>query len=339
MMKPYQLIVAQSVLAVSIFMAGCGKSEKAAVAAAPIRVSVYSAATASIPRLCDTPANVAARDSALVSARVSGYVARADLAIGQRVQKGDTLVTLSAPEFGARVNQAQAALDKADRDYARESALLASGATTGQTVREMEERRRMAEAALSEAETMASYATISAPFDGRITKKLVNVGDYAGVGAPLFELDGTSGLRAEASIPESFPEIPLGTRLILRSDGGDVECVLAESSPAADPKSRTRFVKADIPNDAGLRSGQFVRLLWPVGTLDELLVPKSAVSRFGQIERVFVVGNGVAHLAIVRTGETHGDMVQILAGIADGDLVIVNAPSNIENGANVEIAK
>jgi RND family efflux transporter MFP subunit len=326
-------------LILALFLSGCGKESKFTTFQKPVSVEVYLAKSAEIPRLCDTPATVAARDRSLVSARVAGSVGAADFAIGQSVKKGEILVTLSAPELEARVDQSRASLDRAKRDYDRESGLFESGSTTGQTVRDMAERLRMAEAALSEVKTLASYTKIAAPFDGRITKKFANIGDYAGVGAPLFEIDGESGLRIEASIPESFPEVKLGTKLVLRSENRDVECILSESSPAADPQSRTRLVKADIPDDGGLRSGQFVRLLWPVGTLEELLVPKLAISRFGQIERVFVAKDGVAHLAIVRTGEAHGDRIQILSGVADGDLVIVKAPSDLENGARVEVAR
>ena len=77
--------------------------------------------------------------------------------------------------------------------------------------------------------------------------------------------------------------------------------------------------------------------MWPVGSLTEILVPQSAISRFGQIQRVYVTGKGKAHLRIVRTGETHDDKVQILSGLADGDEVIVNPPVGIENGLSVEV--
>ena len=336
-MKNYLTIIA--ILAVTLLTVGCGEraNDKSAASAKPVAVKVLRVARADIPRLCEVPGTVVPREQALVSARVMGTIASADFAIGQRVAQGQILVVLSAPEMLARVDQAQAALDKAQRDFDRESGLLASGATTEQTVHDMAEALRMAQAAFAEAQSLNSYAKVAAPFNGRITRKLVNAGDFAASGTPLFEIDGENGLRVEASVPESFPEMEIGTILKVGDEGRESVGTLAEFSPAADPQSRTRLVKVDMNDDSVLRSGQFVRLFWPVGTLQELLVPVSSVSRYGQIQRVYVAEEGRAKLRIVRTGETHGEMVQILSGLADGDNVIVNLPAGIENGQSVEV--
>jgi RND family efflux transporter MFP subunit len=322
----------------AILAAGC--SDKAPVAGAAgksVPVAAFKVTRSETPRLCEAPGTVVPRERALVSARVAGTVALADFAIGQKVAAGEILVTLSAPEMEARVHQAQAALDRARRDYERESSLLAGGAATQETVHDMTERLRMAEAALAEAQALASYTKIPAPFPGRITRKMASVGDFAAPGTPLFEIDGVGALRVEATLPESFPEAELGTKLTVLSDGAAEEAILAESSPAADTRSRTRLVKADLSPASGLRPGQFVRLLWPVGTMPEVLIPAGAVTRFGQMERVFLVEGSRAKLRLVRTGEAHGDSVQILSGLAEGDKVILDPPSDLANNSPVEV--
>lgn len=325
-------------LALALVAAGCSEKTKAPQsAAAPISVSVVKVARVEVPRLCEAPGTVVPKDRAVVSARVVGTVASADFAIGQKVGAGQVLVVLSAPEMTARVSQAQAALDKARRDYEREASLLEGGATTQETVHDMSERLRMAQASLAEAVAMESYTKIEAPFAGRVTRKMVNAGDFAAPGTPLFEIDGVGGLRVEASLPESFPEVEIGTVVRVQADGEGETSVLAESSPAADVRSRTRLVKTDLPESSALRPGQFVRLMWPVGTMPEILVPRGAVSRVGQMERVFVAEGGVARMRLVRTGEPHGDLVQILSGLSDGDAVVVNPPVNLENGSAVEV--
>jgi len=96
-------------------------------------------------------------------------------------------------------------------------------------------------------------------------------------------------------------------------------------------------VKADLSPASALRPGQFVRLLWPVGTMPEVLIPAGAVTRFGQMERVFLVEGARAKLRLVRTGEPHGDFVQILSGLAEGDKVILDPPSDLENNSPVEV--
>ena len=325
-------------LAALAFSAACSRNaEPAATSAAPIPVAVVKVARVEVPRLCEAPGTVVPRERAVVSARVVGTVASADFAIGEKVRAGQLLVVLSAPEMTARVSQAQAALDKARRDYEREASLLDSGATTSQTVHDMSERLRMAEAAFAEASAMESYTGIRAPFDGRVTRKLLNAGDFAAPGTPLFDIDGVGGLRVESSLPESFPEVDIGTEIGVTADGIREVSTLAETSPAADTRSRTRLVKTDLSASSELRPGQFVRLMWPVGSMPEILVPQSAVSRVGQMEKVYVVEDGVARMRLVRTGETHGDRVQILSGLTDGDTVIVQLPPALENGSKVEV--
>jgi len=322
----------------AVLAAGCSDKAPAADAAGkPVPVTTLTVMRSVAPRLCEAPGTVVPRERALVSARVAGTVAFADFAIGQKVEAGQILVTLSAPEMEARVNQAQAALDRARRDFERESSLLAGGATTQETVHDMAERLRSAEAALAEAQALASYTKISAPFEGRITRKIANVGDFAAPGSPLFAIAGVGALRVEATLPESFPEVELATKLSVLADGVPEEAILAESSPAADTRSRTRLVKADLAPSSTLRPGQFVRLLWPVGTMPEILIPAGAVTRFGQMERVLLVEGSRAKLRLVRTGESHGESVQILSGLAEGDRVILDPPSGLENNSPVEV--
>lgn len=325
-----------SLFAAILLFAGCKKEEQhTASSLPPIKVTTFRVEKALSSRLCEVPGTIVPKEKALVSARATGIVSVADFALGQRVHKGQVIVTLSAPEMLSRVEQAQGAYDKARRDQQRESSLLEKGASTRQTVREMEEKLRIAEATLAEAKTLESYTRVEAPFDGRITGKLVNAGDYAANGTPLFEIEGYGGLRLEASVPESFPEVEIGTNMSIRADAHTTDGVLTEYSPAADTQSRTRMAKVDVAGE-GIRSGQFARLLWPVGNFEEIRIPQTAISTFGQIQRVYVNASGKALLRIVRTGEQNGDTVQILSGLEEGDSVIVNPPAGIENGQPLE---
>jgi RND family efflux transporter MFP subunit len=324
-------------LATCLLLTGCKerRTEQTALEQ-PASVSTFLVSRTKTPRMCEVPGTIVPREKAVVSARATGIVSVADFSLGERVKKGQIIVTISAPEMTSRVEQAQGALDKARRDHQREASLLEKGASTSQTVHEMEERLRIAEAALAEAKTLESYTRVDAPFDGRITQKRVNAGDYAATGTPLFEIEGYGGLRVEASVPESFPDVEIGTKMKIDADGRESEGVLAEFSPAADSLSRTRMAKVDVTGATDLRSGQYVRLMWPVGTFDEILIPKHAVSSFGQIQRVYILENSRALLRIVRTGENRGEFVQVLSGLNGGETIMDNPPDGIENGQAVE---
>jgi RND family efflux transporter MFP subunit len=259
-----------------------------------------------IPVVRELPGTVRPRDHAIVGARVMGLVTRADFTVGQPVREGDVIVELAAAEIDARVEQARTALEQSRLDHEREAALLERGASTRERVREMDERRRIAESAFAEAQTLQGYTHVAAPFGGRITRRYVNSGDLATPGAPLFGMEDSSVLRVECEVPESLPELPLGAEVAVRLESETVQTRVVESYPAADPLSRTRRVKLELAPESGARSGQFARVLWPDATIEGVAVPREALSRFGQMERVFVVSSGRAQLRLVRTGMDAG---------------------------------
>lgn len=329
-----------SALTVTALLSACGR-EAAPAAEASLPVVAVAVAQVEKTRMANRQAvagTVRPQARAVVAAKVMGTVAQADFAVGQSAAAGEVLVILSAAEIDARVGQAQAALAQARRDYEREAALLAKGAATTEEVRSLEDRRRIAEAALAESTTMQGYMQIATPFAGVVTRKYVYAGDLAVPGTPLFEMEGREAFRAEVQVPESLPLVDLGTMMAVGDGELRAEGKLVELSPAADPQSRTRLAKIDLPAGGPFRSGQFVRVFWPAGEADAIAVPTPAVTMFGQMERVFVVEEGTARLRLVKTGVRDGGKVQILAGLDPGETFVLEAPAGLRDGQPVEVA-
>ena len=334
-MKPLSFILGLTLLI------GCSQPEPASATIEPpsIAVRVAKVSTDTIPHTQAVSGIVRPVDRAIIAANIMGTVTVARLAVGQSVSAGEILVEMKAEEMDARLAQARAALAQADRDYARESALEAKGAASRESVRSSEDRRRIARAAVQEAEAMMRHLQITAPFSGVITSDFVNPGDLATSGQPLFELEGTSHLRAEVLVPESLPTPPLGSSIAIVLDGVTTSGELVELSPSTDPNSRTRLAKIDLPVTTAARSGQFTRALWPAGYYTSVTIPSSSLSLFGQMERVFIVNDGRAQLRIIKTGATQDDRVEILSGLESGEQVIIAPPSTLRDGQTVEIIK
>ena len=187
---------------------------------------------------------------AAVEAKVSGRVLEYTAVPGQMVKAGDLLATLDAREVQARLDQAKAVLDQARRDFARQEKLIATNATTRQEFDAAQARVKVGEAAVTEAETMMSYARVTAPFDGVITRKLADVGDLAMPGKPLLEIEAPTDLRFEADLPEALlGNVKLGDKMkvMIASVGEPLEAVVSEIAPVADAVSRTFQVKLDLP--------------------------------------------------------------------------------------------
>jgi RND family efflux transporter MFP subunit len=285
---------------------------------------------------------VQAAEKAVIAARVSGHIIGLPVVPGSKVAKGDLLIKINAGEISDQLMQAKAQLAQAERNLERERNLLKKNASTPETVRTLEDTQRIALASVREVQTMVDYATISAPFSGIITRKSANIGDLAAPGKPLLEIENAMKLQVVADIPESMilkikvgDDIPVS----IPAAGFSSACKVEEISPAADPQSRTAPIKLSLPADPNLRSGQFGRLSLPQGTVDAIFVPRTAVLPFGQMERVFIVQDGKARLRLVRTGAAGNDKVEILAGLAPGDEVVVAGNANLGDGQPLNITR
>ncbi len=305
-----------------------------------IAVKTMTSEASSPARQVEIMGTVQAAESASIAAKISGNITDIPVSPGSRVKEGDLLATISAGEISAKLMQAQAQLEQATRNYTREQGLLKKNAATVEMVKTLEETKKIAEAVYKEARTMLSYATISAPFDGIITKKHASIGDLATPGSPLLQLESESQLQVITHIPESLIlEISIGDQLpiYIPAAGVRITGIVEEVAPTADPRSRTAPVKLQIPSQDKIRSGQFARVSLPGTRGSAILLPESALRPFGQMERVFAVENQTARMRLVKTGLKHGDRIEILSGIEPGEEIVVSADTRLEDGQPVSL--
>lgn len=303
----------------------------------PVQAAVVARET--LPAVIEMPATVRPAERAVISAKLTGTIASLPWGLGQEVKAGDLLVTLSVPETEARVRQAQASLAEAQRGTERERTLVAKGVNPPDTLRDAEDRLRFAQAGLAEAEAMLAHAGIRVPFAGVITEKHVLPGDLATPGLPLLALESTSRLRAEGTVPEqAAASLRIGDPLpvVVHDGAAAIAGRIEELSAAADAVSRSVLVKVALPAGS-VRSGQFARLQVTAGRTETLLVPAAALTRFGQMERVFVVENGRAVLRLVKTGRITGDRLEILSGLNAGEQIVLAPPAALRDGQAVTL--
>ena len=327
----------------ALLLASCGQHGEEAAAPEPSGppASVQVAAV-SVQPLWDEEevvGSVEAAQRAVLSAKVTGVIDAIKVAPGARVTRGEVLAMIDAREIKARLDSAVAAQDQARKDYARIERLLKSGSSTRQEFDAATTRLRTSDAALVEARTMLQYTEISAPFDGVVTRKLVEVGDLATPGKPLLEMENSSLLRFECEIPEALIDrVAMGAELPVTIDaaGETLTGKVSEIAPSASAGSRTFLVKLDLPPAGKLRAGQFGRVRVPVRERPAVLVAEGAVVRRGQIESVFVLDDGVARLRLVKTGRKMDGQVEVLSGLSGGESVVVEDAHLLTDGAAVE---
>lgn len=283
---------------------------------------------------------VQAVEKAEISSKITGNITTLTVDLGSTVNQGDLLIELSAGEISAQVQQAKAQYEQAIRNLKREESLLKKQAATEESVKSFRDQKKIAEGSYNEALTMLEYTKITAPFAGIVTRKFASIGDLSTPGKPLIHIEKQGHLEVQTAIPEA---------MILKIQKGDILSVyipsvelrldgsVAEVSPTADPSSRTAPIKLEVKPNSKLRSGQFARISLVTGNSKTLIVQKSAIVAFGQMEKAFVLHNGAARLRLVRTGQVQGDKVEILSGLEEGDDVIVSNNQKLVDGQPVTI--
>jgi RND family efflux transporter MFP subunit len=153
---------------------------------------------------------------------------------------------------------------------------------------------------------------------------------------PLFTIEDTRVYRLEVMVDESEMHlIRIGEAAPVTIDAlGNTQFSgkVTQIVPAAEAASRSFLVKIALPADARLRSGSFGRAHFPRGERQTLQIPRTSVVQRGQLQGVYVIdANQIAGLRYVTLGNSAGEMVEVLAGLQDGDKLVA-APGDREVG-------
>jgi RND family efflux transporter MFP subunit len=336
-------------------LAGCsreggGEKEKHPVVTG---LSLEKVVSVAVPEQFQVSGTVKAKNSAQLSARISGTVSGIHAKEGDRVRRGALLVTLDALESTAgavgaahAVEEALARKKLADVTYERFAKLYEEQAVTRQELDTRRAERDVADQGLARARetaraasAVAGYTRIVAPVSGVVTAKSVDLGATIFPGMPLVTVEEEGRYRLEVAVPESLQgKVAVGVSVPITIDGStaDAAGTVVEIVPKVDPLSRTFTVKLDIP-PAGARSGRFGRALLPVGQKRGILVPKISIVERGQLTFVWVVdGSNIARMRLVKPGTVLADRVEILAGISEGERIVVSGMEKVTDGARVK---
>ena len=319
------------------------------------------------------PGTTAAFAAANIFARATGYIAKRNVDIGDRVKAGDLLAALAVPELDHQISQNEATLDQlksalqqahANRDLAqvtwnRDSPLVQKGWVTpqqGDTDRLNLDARAaavaVAEANIASQENLLKvlqqnrdYASVVAPFDGVITQRNVDVGSLvqgnAASGTFMFEIMQDNVIRVWVYVPQdsAFGVAPGIDAVIRVPELPDREFsgTVTRIADALQSGTRTLLTEIDITNpDRALAPGIYctVELHIPRKT-PSLLVPADAVIFNRNGMQLAVVNNGKAEFRKVKVKRDLGTRVEVDSGIKAGDQVILNPPVTLVDGSKV----
>ena len=302
-----------------------------------------------------------ARRGALLSTAVAGQVTDVKVDLGDPVSADDTLLELDAElnrlardSARAAANEARAARDDARRRLDEASTLAARRSIAATQVRGLESELEMAEAALAAArveqrrqDALLRRHTLKAPFDGVISGKLTEVGEWVTPGTAVLELVSLDDLRADFAVPqEYFPRLTKDSPLTVRL-GGDAgqahPATITAIVPVNDPDSRTFLIRARISDPPPMTPGMSARATLVLrGDTPSLAVPRDALVRYpdGRVT-VWVAesrdGTLVAREQRLRVGPGLDERVTVLEGLSAGDRVVVRGNESLSDGRQLRV--
>ncbi|HEX6851997.1 MAG TPA: efflux RND transporter periplasmic adaptor subunit [Candidatus Polarisedimenticolaceae bacterium] len=211
-------------------------------------------------------------------------------------------------------------------------------------------RRRQAEATYARvesearaAETVASYARVTAPFDGVVVRRYVEPGTMVTPGMPLFVVEDTSRYRIEVTVDASDARsAEPGARARVRIDtqpAVELDGTIVEVEAGADPGTQTVRARIDLPRHPALRSGLFGRAWLRRGERHVLAVPRESVVERGQLRGVYVVDSEqLAHWRLVTLGDAIGEGFEVLSGFGEGERYVVEPAGRDLGGTRIDTA-
>ncbi|MBT3311672.1 MAG: efflux RND transporter periplasmic adaptor subunit [Desulfobacterales bacterium] len=203
-----------------------------------------------------------------------------------------------------------------------------------------------AKAVIKQLNVLSENHTIKAPIDGIISKRFVDQGSMSSPGSPLVEIIDKSIVKIITTVTErDFPNIKKGIEAEIKVDAfpgklfsGEITLI----SPSIDPLTRTGEIEIHINNEKGeISPGMFSRVKLKLGKTKKLVIPGEGINQVPGTGDyfVYIVQNNTAVMKNVEVGEFAGPYVEILAGIAAGDSVIIKGQTRVKDGSEVEIVK
>ncbi len=323
-------------------------------------VDIVTAETAPSSVPLTLPGETAAWYESVIYARVDGYVANWTANIGDHVEKGQVLATIETPDLDAQLMAAKAKLNAAQAQVEFTKSTYERWKDSPKGVVSQQEREAkkadydsaVAQMGLDQADvdrytTLAAFKQVTAPYDGIITERRIDIGNLVTAGStsnttPLYRIVQDDPIRVFVDVPQSAAN-DIKTDVPAHITASNVpnrifEGKVARTADAINAQTRTLHVEVDIPNpDHALVSGMYVDVGFELPTEGLVQIPAAALVFRSAGPEVAVVDkdNKVTFhkVTIVRDG---GNAVEISSGIAAGDKIALNISSQIADGETVE---
>lgn len=349
-------------LAVITLLAACSAPEhevENAFNEPAISVEVMTVNASTYGNKVSASGNIQAVKSANLSTRMMGNIKKVMVKSGQKVRKGELLLTISSADLSAKRAQVEAnivsaktAFKDAEKDLQRFTNLKSKGSASQKELENMQNRYEMMKAGWSAAESMKKevdaqfeFLNIRAPFDGHVTNVFIKEGDIAAPGHPLLSVEDMKELEAVVMVAENdIQTVHEGqsAELLVKSTQTVLNGTVKTVSPSSKNTGGQYIVKVSIDQAAATTlPGMFVQAHIHTDSSsnerNEVFIPNTVIVENGQLRGVYSPSKeGKAILRWLRIGRQKNGQVQVLSGLKAGEKIITSADGKLFNGATIQ---
>jgi len=322
------------------------------------------------------PGETAAWYESTIYARVSGYVGKWFVDIGDSVKKGQVLATIDTPDLDAELAGAQAKLKAADADVKVRQAQAEFARSTYErwrdspkgVVSDQEREAKKADyasgVALENAAkaqvnadqgevdrlmALTQFKQVTAPYDGVIIERRIDIGNLVTAGSTssttlLYRMSQNNPMRIFVDVPQrAAADISVGLAVTFTANDMPNRVfhgTVARTAQSINPQARTLRVEVDLPNpDNALVPGMYIDANFELKARGTVEVPPAAISFRAKGPQVAIVGpDDKIRFHDVAIARDDGNVVEIGSGLAPGDKVVLNINNQIAEGTKVNVS-
>jgi membrane fusion protein (multidrug efflux system) len=310
----------------------------------PPGVIVSEARIQPFPLASEALGNARANEAVDIRPEITAAITAIHFEEGHNVSRGDVLLELENSEPLADLAAARAALVDSASQFRRSEELFKTRVVSESQLEQLEAKRDADQAAVNAAEARLAQTVIRAPFDGRLGLRRVSMGSIVNPNTIITTLDDTSLIKLDFDVPAVFlSRLQKGLSVTARSAAWpDLEFRGEVSSidTRVDPISRTITIRAILPNDdARLMPGMFMTVSLLKDDVVALMIPEQAIVPERSKQYVYLLGpDNIVERREVRTGRRRPGQVEVVDGLANGDLVIAEGVQKVKPGQPARIA-
>jgi len=321
---------------------GMGGQMSSGAPSASVPVQVAPVPRRSISQYLETNGTLEAENEVDIVARTTGPVTEINTEEGRMIHSGQLIARIDEREARNQVAIATVTRDEARRAYDRTKSSWDEGLVSREAYDSALSQLSSAKAQLESAEIQLAYTEIKAPFDALVVTRNIKLAQYVTPGTSLFRISDFTPLLCRIEVPEKdFPRVRIGQPAHLRVEAYPGEKYSAEVTrlrPTIDASTGTFTATLEVDGRGKLRPGMFASVYLQTDTHDDaVVIPRKALVLDSLGDTVYIKSADVAKRREVRLGLRSEDSVEVLEGLAEGDLLIVIGQDGLADGTPISV--